>query len=83
MGSPVSMCFCSVESLLLRGELPLSRNLVQDPWEPALEDRWDLMELAELNSVSAPDSPGIGLQSCLCLVTLFSLQAMIHLHLEC
>ena len=65
------------------GELPLSRNLVQEPWDPALEDRWDLMELAELSSVSAPDSPGICLQSCLCLVTLFSLQAMIHLHLEC
>ena len=40
-------------------EFPLSRNLVQDPWEAALEDRWGLMGLAELHPVSGPDSPGI------------------------
>lgn len=64
------------------GVLPLSRNLGQDPWEAALEDSWDLMELAELHPVSGPDSPGICLHHA-CALGLFFPEAMICLHLEC
>ena len=40
------------------GELPLWES-VRGSWDPALEDRWDLMEPAGLHSVSALASPRI------------------------